>query len=170
MLLPEMHRGAQAERKMVGEPHLAQHAHAESRIIVVNIGIPLFARLGIDITIVPEFHILNVQPEQKAVMETPLVDIRPVLQFPGLGHSQTATEEHQHEAGKQSVLCVHTGHFHTLYNVFWCAFIAQIPIFDDFDAYFARKIEAESPKMITFADRLRTNNSIHLNNVQLWLM
>ena len=82
MLLPEMNSGRDAQREMIVQAEVTKHANRKARTVVVNLRIPLFARLWVDVAVVLQLYILHVQPQEKAIVESPLVDIRAILHLP----------------------------------------------------------------------------------------
>ena len=79
MLLPEVNGRRQTQGQVFVQPQVADDAHREARAVVVDFGIPLLARLGVDVAVVLQLEVLHVQSQQETVMQPPLVDVRAVL-------------------------------------------------------------------------------------------
>ena len=109
VFLAKVHGGAETEREVFVQFHLTQYTYTESRVVIVNIGIPLFTGLRVCITGVGQLHVLNVQSQQEAIMELPFVYIGTELQFSGLCHSMAAAQaDKQHTQGKEEYNALHT--------------------------------------------------------------
>ena len=126
MLLPEMDGRRQAQRHVLVQPQVSKHAHRETRAEIVNLGVPLLARLGVDVAVVLHFHVLHVQAKKKAIVESPLVDVRAVLHLALLRRKSQGKDEYD-ERGKTS----QTVSVHHVNNESKGRFIAQIIVFGD---------------------------------------
>ena len=75
MFLSEMHCGCESQSQVLVQSQLTQYAHAESRVVVVNVGIPLFSCFGVYETVVLQLHILYVRAYEEAIVQFPLIQI-----------------------------------------------------------------------------------------------
>lgn len=79
MFLSEVDCRQHTQREMIVQAKVAKHTHRETRAVVVNLGIPLLARLGVDVAVVLQLNVLHVEAKMEAIVETPLVDVGAVL-------------------------------------------------------------------------------------------
>jgi len=93
VLRPEMHGRNDAQREVVVQAVFRQHAHAESRLVVGCVGIPVVAVL-IHESVVHELDVLEMDTGEESVVELPLVNIRTVhhLTLLGVGRRQHHNE------------------------------------------------------------------------------
>ena len=80
---------------MVVQPELSEHAHREAGAVVVDLSIPLFAGLRVDVSVVLQFDVLHMQAQQEAIVKFPLVDVRAVLHLTLLCCEAKGKEKYQ---------------------------------------------------------------------------
>ena len=107
MLLAEMNGRRNSKREVFVQFEVAKHTNRKARTIVVYLGIPLLASLGIDISVVLQLDILYVKSKQKAIVEPSLVDVRAILHL-SLLCRETQDEDEQDERYEASIyVCAH---------------------------------------------------------------
>ena len=79
VLLPEVDAGQQTQREILVQAKVAKHTNRKPGAVVVNLSIPLLARLGVDEPIVLQLDVLHVKAKKEAIVKLPLVDVRAVL-------------------------------------------------------------------------------------------
>ena len=60
---------------MVIEAQFPQYAHAETRVVVIYVGVPLLPCSGGDVAVVLHFHVLEMQSDEEAVVQLPHIQI-----------------------------------------------------------------------------------------------
>ena len=126
MLLPEVNRGRKAKGQVIVQPKGSQHADREAGAVVVNLGIPLLARLGVDISVVLQLDVLHVESEQEAIVKLPLVDVRAVLHLALLCRKAQGKDEYDERGKASEIVSAHQNN-----NENKVRFIARIIVFGD---------------------------------------
>lgn len=103
VLRAKMEGGKHAQAQGLAQTPFAEHTHAEAQALLVGLGHPLVARIGVDVTIVVELEALVVGTDEEAVVETPLVDEGLVLHLALLG-IQCRPAHKKEEAGQQQTV------------------------------------------------------------------
>lgn len=107
MLLPEVDSGRKEQRQMVVQAIGAKHTNREAWAVVVNLRIPLLARLRVDVAIILQLHILHMEAQEEAIVEAPLVDIRAVLYLARLCQKDQGKEESEERDKAPQRICAH---------------------------------------------------------------
>ena len=79
MFLSEVDTRRKTQGEVVVQAKVAKHANRKARAEVVNLRIPLLARLRVDVAIVLQLHVLQVHTQEEAIVEASLVDVRAIL-------------------------------------------------------------------------------------------
>ena len=103
VLRAEMEGRKHAQAQGLAHAPFTEHTHAEAQALLVGLGHPLVARIGVDVAIVVELEALVVGTDEEAVVETPLVDEGLVLHL-ALLRIQCRPAQHEDEAGQQQMV------------------------------------------------------------------
>ena len=112
---------------MIVQAKVTKYANREARTVVINLRIPLFASIRVDEAVILQLDVLHVQPQEKAIVEAPLVDIRAILYLSLLCCKTQGEEKHDERDKTPQIVSIH--HFN---NVSSWGFIAQIIVFGDY--------------------------------------
>ena len=93
VLLSEVDGGLQTQAKGLVEPQLSEDAYDKSWLVVVDIGVPLFARDGIDVTVIGQFQVHHIHSHEEAIVQKAVIQIRAVLDTGLLGCYEAAGKE-----------------------------------------------------------------------------
>ena len=93
MLLSEVNGGLQAQAKSLVEPQFSEDANDKSWLVVVDIGVPLFAGDGIDIAVIGQFQVHHIHSHEEAIVQKAVIQIRAVLDTWLLGCYEAAGKE-----------------------------------------------------------------------------
>lgn len=93
MLLSEVDGGLQAQTKSLVEPQFSKHANDKSWLVVVDIGVPLFAGYGIYVAVILQFQVHHIHSHEEAIVQEAVIQIRAVLDTWLLGCYEAAGKE-----------------------------------------------------------------------------
>lgn len=68
MLLSEMYSRRKAQGKMIVQAEITKHTYREPRAVVIYLGIPLFARLRVNVAIVLQLEILQMKAKEETIV------------------------------------------------------------------------------------------------------
>lgn len=70
---------------MLVQFHFCQHTHVKSRTVIINVCVPSFTRLRVNIAIVGHLQVLHLHAELKTIVQKTLVNVRAILNYTWLG-------------------------------------------------------------------------------------